>query len=291
MLALDDLHWADEGLLDLVEHVADWAQGPILLLVQARPDLFDVRPSWGGGKRNAASIYLDPLTPDEDAAMIDDLLPGEITDELRKLIVDRSEGNPLYTEEIIRMLIDRGVLRATKASRWEVASSVADVDVPRSIQGLISARLDGLPDEEKSVLQDAAVVGREFWLGAVVRLSGQPPGVIREVLGRLRIKELIVPHEPSSFSDEPEFSFRHSADPRRRVRLAAEGAPRQQAHEDRGVGGRAGRRPRRRDRDADRVAPPGGAAATWRSSATRVRLAARRSSRRTGGRGSPGTAP
>ena len=175
VLALDDLHWADEGLLDLVEHVADWAQGPILLLVQARPDLFDVRPSWGGGKRNAASIYLDPLTPDEDAAMIDDLLPGEITDELRKLIVDRSEGNPLYTEEIIRMLIDRGVLRATKASRWEVASSVADVDVPRSIQGLISARLDGLPDEEKSVLQDAAVVGREFWLGAVVRLSGQPP--------------------------------------------------------------------------------------------------------------------
>ena len=141
--------------------------------------------------------------------MIDDLLPGEITDELRKLIVERSEGNPLYTEEIIRMLIDRGVLRATEASRWEVATSVADVDVPRSIQGLISARLDGLPDEEKAVLQDAAVVGREFWLGAVVRLSGQPAGVIREVLGRLRIKELIVPHEPSSFSDESEFSFRH----------------------------------------------------------------------------------
>ncbi len=209
VLALDDLHWADEGLLDLVEHVADWAQGPILLLVQARPDLFDVRPSWGGGKRNAASIYLDPLTPDEDAAMIDDLLPGEITDELRKLIVERSEGNPLYTEEIVRMLIDRGVLRATEASRWEVASAVADVDVPRSIQGLISARLDGLPDEEKAVLQDAAVVGREFWLGAVARLSGQPPGVLREVLGRLRIKELIVPHDPSSFSDEPEFSFRH----------------------------------------------------------------------------------
>ena len=81
--------------------------------------------------------------------------------------------------------------------------------VPRSIQGLIAARLDGLPDEEKSVLQDAAVVGREFWLGAVVRLSGRPPGVLREVLGRLRVKELIVPHEASSFSDEPEFSFRH----------------------------------------------------------------------------------
>ena len=77
VLVLDDIHWADEGLLDFVEHVADWAQGPILLLVQARPELFDVRPTWGGGKRNAASIYLDPLTPDEDAAMIDDLLPGD----------------------------------------------------------------------------------------------------------------------------------------------------------------------------------------------------------------------
>ena len=123
------------------------------------------------------------------------------------------------------MLIDRGVLRATKASRWEVASSVADVDVPRSIQGLISARLDGLPDEEKAVLQDAAVVGREFWLGAVVRLSGQTrrrdprgarpaphqgadrPARAVELLRRARV---LVPA---------------SADPRRCVRLAAEGAP------------------------------------------------------------------
>ena len=94
VLALDDLHWADEGLLDLVEHVADWAQGPILMLVQARPDLFDVRPSWGGGKRNAASIYLDPLTPDEDAAMIDDLLPGEITDELAQAHRRTQRGQP-----------------------------------------------------------------------------------------------------------------------------------------------------------------------------------------------------
>jgi class 3 adenylate cyclase/tetratricopeptide (TPR) repeat protein len=210
VLVLEDIHWADDGLLDFIEHTADWAQGPILLMTLARPELLERRPTWGGGKRNAASIYLDPLSPDEDAAMVDDLLPGAIPDELRKMIVDRAEGNPLYTEEIVRMLIDRGVIRATEASRWEAAAPVADVDVPRSIQGLIAARLDGLPDDEKGLLQDAAVVGKTFWLGSVAMLAGLDRGLVREALGRLRVKELIVPHEPSSFRDEAEFSFRHA---------------------------------------------------------------------------------
>jgi class 3 adenylate cyclase/tetratricopeptide (TPR) repeat protein len=210
VLVLEDIHWADEGLLDFIEHAADWAQGPILLLSLARPELLERRPTWGGGKRNAASIYLDPLTPDEDAAMVDDLLRGAVSDDLRKMIVERAEGNPLYTEEIVRMLIDRGAIRATEAARWEEAAPVADVDVPRSIQGLIAARLDGLPDDEKSLLQDASVIGRTFWLGSLASLAGLPPGVTREALGRLRVKELIVPNEPSSFRDEPEFAFRHA---------------------------------------------------------------------------------
>jgi class 3 adenylate cyclase/tetratricopeptide (TPR) repeat protein len=210
VLVLEDIHWADDGLLDFIDHVADWAQGPILVITLARPELLERRPTWGGGKRNAASIYLDPLSPDEDAAMVDDLLPGAISDGLRKMIVDRAEGNPLYTEEIVRTLIDRGVIRATEASRWEMAAEVADVDVPRSIQGLIAARLDNLPEEEKALLQDASVIGRTFWLGSLAALAGQPTGVVREALGRLRVKELVVPNEPSSFRDEPEFSFRHA---------------------------------------------------------------------------------
>ena len=209
VVVLEDIHWADEGLLDFIEHVADWAQGPIMVVALARGELFERRPTWGGGKRNANSIYLDPLSPEEDAEMVAELVPGDMPDELRAMIVERAEGNPLYTEEIVRMLIDRGVLRATEASRWEVAAAVHDVEVPRSIQGLIAARLDGLPDDEKLVLQDAAVVGREFWLGSVVALSGLEPTAAREVLGRLRVKELIVPHESSSFSGEAEFSFRH----------------------------------------------------------------------------------
>jgi class 3 adenylate cyclase/tetratricopeptide (TPR) repeat protein len=209
-VVLDDLHWADEGLLDLVEHVADWAQGPIIVVATARPELFETRPTWGGGKRNAASIYLDPLSEAEGGAMLDDLLSGPVAPELKRTIVERSEGNPLYVEEIVRKLIDDGVLRATDAAKWEVARPVEDVELPRSIHGLISARLDGLPEDEKSVLQDAAVIGRVFWVGAVVELTGRSVGEIRDALGRLRVKELVLPHEPSSFSDEHEFSFRHN---------------------------------------------------------------------------------
>lgn len=210
VLVMEDIHWADEGLLDFIEHLADWGQGPILVMCQSRPELLDRRPTWGGGKRNAVTITLDPLSPDEDAAMVDELLPGAIGEDLRRMIVDRAEGNPLFTEEIVRMLVDRGTVRATEASRWELAAPVADVDVPRSIQGLIAARLDGLPPDEKAVLQDAAVVGRTFWLGAVAMLAGLTPGATRDALGRLRVKELIVPHEPSSLRDEPEFTFRHT---------------------------------------------------------------------------------
>ena len=210
VLVLEDIQWADDGLLDFIEHVADWAQGPIMVIATARAELFEKRPTWGGGKRNATSIYLDPLSTAEGAEMLDDLLPGPIQPELRRTIVERSEGNPLYVEEIVRKLIDDGVLRATEASRWEVAKPIASIELPRSVQGLIAARLDGLPDDEKQVLQDAAVVGRVFWVGAVVELTGKPLVEVRDALGRLRVKELIHPQDPSSFRDEQEFSFRHA---------------------------------------------------------------------------------
>ena len=257
------------------------------VLVQARPDLFDVRPSWGGGKRNAASIYLDPLTPDEDAAMIDDLLPGEITDELRKLIVERSEGNPLYTEEIIRMLIDRGVLRATEG----VAVGGGDVGRRRGRAALdpgADLRAAGRIAGRGEVRAPGRGRGRT---GVLARCGGAAVGTTRRCDPRGA--------RPSAHqgADRPARAVEllrrvrvllpASADPRRRVRLPAEGAPREQAHEDRGVGRRAGGRSRGRDRDADRHASSGGAADTWRSSATRVRRAARQSSRRIAGRGSP----
>jgi class 3 adenylate cyclase len=98
VLVLEDIHWADAGLLDFVDHLADWAQGPILILAMARPELLDLRPTWGGGKRNYAAIYLDPLSPEENEAMLDDLLTASLPPELKRLVVERSEGNPLFTE-------------------------------------------------------------------------------------------------------------------------------------------------------------------------------------------------
>src|SRR3972149_5066141 len=128
---------------------AGWAQGPIMVVATARAELYETRPTWGGGKRNAASIYLDPLSEGEGEAMLDGLLPGPIAPELKRTIVERSEGNPLYVEEIVRKLIDDGVLGATEAARWEVARPVEDVELPRSVQGLIAVRLEGLPEDEK----------------------------------------------------------------------------------------------------------------------------------------------
>jgi class 3 adenylate cyclase/tetratricopeptide (TPR) repeat protein len=208
VLALEDIHWADAGLLDFVEHAADWAQGPLMIVALARPELFDTRPTWGGGKRNAASIYLDPLSADEGATMVDELLAGSLPRDLRDRIVERSEGNPLYVEEIVRKLIDDGALRGS-GSAWTLTRSVEEVELPRSIQGLIAARLDGLPGDEKAVVQDAAVVGRVFWLGAVAELAGRDRSDVRDALGRLRVKELVLPNDPPSFSDESEFTFKH----------------------------------------------------------------------------------
>src|SRR5439155_5781377 len=197
------------GLLDFIEYMADWARGPILVLTLARPDLLDLRPGWGGGKRNYSAIYLDPLTPEQSDAMLEDLLGGPLPEELRTLVTERTEGNPLFTEEIVRMFIDQGVLRATEASRLELARPVDQVEVPHSIHALIATRLDGLPSEEKALLQDASVVGRAFWAGALTKLTARGADDIRQALGRLRVKELIVPREPPIFSGELEFAFRH----------------------------------------------------------------------------------
>ena len=210
VLVFEDIHWADDALLDFTEYLADWAQGPIMVLTLARPELFENRPAWGGGKRNAVSTFLDPLSADESSAMLSDLLAGGMTDDLERAVVERSEGNPLFVEEIVRKLIDDGVLRATGAATWEVAKPTTDVELPRSIQGLIATRLDGLPADEKAVMQDAAVVGRVFWSGAVATLGGRTPDQVRDALGRLRVKELVLHIDPPSLSGELEFTFRHA---------------------------------------------------------------------------------
>lgn len=210
VLVLEDIHWADEGLLDFIEFLADWAKGAVLIVTLARPDLLDKRPTWGGGKRNYASIYLDPLGSDESEQMITGLLGDTLPEDVIALITGHAEGNPLYTEEVIRMLIDRDLLTGSPEEGWHLSASIKDIEVPRSIHALIAARLDGLATDEKTLLQDASVVGRVFWSGVAARLADQDDIQTKEQLGRLRIKELIIAREPSSLSDEHEYGFHHA---------------------------------------------------------------------------------
>ena len=210
VLVLEDIHWADEGLLDFIEFVSEWALGGILILTLARPELLDRRSTWGEGKSNYTVINVDPLGSADSSAMVTGLLGEGLSEDVIHLITEPSEGNPLYTEEIVRMFIERGVLTGSTEQGWHPTTGIQDIEVPRSIHSLIAARLDGLPADEKTLLQDVSVVGRIFWSGIAAQLSDQDEIQTHDQLKRLRVKELITSREPSSLSDEGEFSFHHA---------------------------------------------------------------------------------
>lgn len=198
VLVFEDVHWAEPTLLDLVEHVVDWSRdAPILVLCLARPELLDTRSSWGGGKLNATAILLEPLSERDAQALIDGLTADvEIAPETLARVAALAEGNPLFLEQMLAMLRERG--------------PAAELVVPPTIQGLLTARLDRLEPEERAVLDRAAVIGREFPREAVVELS---PAETREDVGRhlsafLR-RDLIRPHRALLGTDDG-FEFRHA---------------------------------------------------------------------------------
>jgi len=209
VLVLEDLHWADDGLLDFVEHLTRWAQGPIAVLALARPELLERRLSWADGVPSYVTVALDPLTAEESRVMLEDLLGTRLPAALTGVVLERSEGNPLFGEEIVRMLVDQEALRRTEAGGWELVGSVEAADVPSSIHALVAARLDSLPAEEKAVLQDASVIGRTFWAGALARVCDLGPERVRTALDGLRAKELVAVREPSTWSGEMELAFHH----------------------------------------------------------------------------------
>jgi len=187
---LDDLHWAEETLLDLVEHVADLSRdSPILLLCMARPELLELRPSWGGGKWNATTVLLEPLNAAETEALLAEL--GEVSGELRDRIVRVAEGNPLFLEEMLALVRDSG----------------GEVEVPPTIQALLAARLDQLDVAERSVLERGSVEGRTFHRGAVAALT-EGNGALDERLLALVRKELVRP-DTAQLPGEDAYRFRH----------------------------------------------------------------------------------
>lgn len=187
----DDLQWAEETLIDLVEHVADLSRdAPILLLCMARPDFLETRPAWGGGKWNATAVLLEPLDATETDRLLDEL--GGVDDALRERIVAVAEGNPLFLEEMVVLLRESGD---------------ETVAVPPTIQALLAARLDQLEPGERSVLECGSVEGRVFHQGSVAALSSGDALVPARLLALVR-KELVRP-DPPQFGEGEAFRFRH----------------------------------------------------------------------------------
>jgi class 3 adenylate cyclase/tetratricopeptide (TPR) repeat protein len=210
VVLFDDIHWAEPLLLDLIEHLADWTRDAELLLVcVARPELLEIRPGWGGGKMNATSILLEPLAGDEAGALLDNLLgDADLPGTARERILAAAEGNPLFVEEMIGMLIDDGLLRFEDGA-WRAVDDLADLTVPPTIQLLLAARLDRLDAEERAVIERGAVEGKVFHTGAVTSLVSEGlRGQVRPRLLALARKELIRP-DRAEFAGEDAFRFRH----------------------------------------------------------------------------------
>jgi class 3 adenylate cyclase len=206
-VVFDDVHWGQPTFLDLIEYLAGWsAEAPILLLCLARPELMDARPSWAP---SAPPIRLEPLTEEESERLIDNLLGrAPLEDEVRAHIRKAAEGNPLFVEEILRMLVDDGLLQRDDG-RWTAAGDLSSIAIPPTIGALLGTRLERLSPEERSVIQRASVVGKVFWWGAVAHLS--PDREQADVGGHLQAlvrKELVRP-DRSRFAGEDAFRFSH----------------------------------------------------------------------------------
>jgi tetratricopeptide (TPR) repeat protein len=205
---IEDLHWAEPTLLDLIHYIAAFSRDqPLLLVCTARPELRESHPEWGG---SGVAISLQPLGPADSKGLAQSLLGrATLPDQVLARVLDAAEGNPLFVEEMLRMLIDQGMLR-TENDHWVAASDLSEISTPGTIQGLLAARLDRLHEQERAVIQRASVVGRVFYWGAVWELSPTDArGGVGGHLQTLLRKELILP-EPSQFAGEDAFRFSHA---------------------------------------------------------------------------------
>jgi class 3 adenylate cyclase/tetratricopeptide (TPR) repeat protein len=210
ILVFDDIHWGEPTFLDLVEHIADWSRGfSILLLCMARSELLDVRPAWGGGKPNAATVSLEPLSDKQTETLIANLLGSvDLPAEVVERIIQTAEGNPLFVEQILAMLMDEGFV-AREGQQWIPIGDLSAVTVPPSIQALLAARLDRLAPEERTVVQAAAVVGQDFFASAVLDLV--PEDARAHVPADLMslVRKGLIRAERTSLRGEDAFRFRH----------------------------------------------------------------------------------
>lgn len=231
LLLLEDLHWADDSSLDAIEALAAALRDqPLFMLGAARPTLFERRPGWMAGHPHHERIDLALLGDDMSRQLVTEILQkaDAIPDRLRDLVVARAEGNPFYVEELIKMLIEQGVIERRAGDlapagaggegpvldedeRWTIHPERLDaIHVPSTLTGVLQARLDSLPPAERETLQRASVVGRLFWDEAVAYLGEAQTEALAPLLPALGQRELIYPREETAFEGTREYVFKHA---------------------------------------------------------------------------------
>jgi class 3 adenylate cyclase/tetratricopeptide (TPR) repeat protein len=214
---VEDIHWADPALLDLLDELVQGTEGPVLFVCPSRPELVASRPGWGGGRRNSLSVSLYPLDDDDSERLVCLLLTvQDLPGSLRSRILERAEGNPFFLEEILRRLIDEQLV-VRDGSHWRARPGLEQVEIPDTVQGVLAARIDLLDPFDKRVLQAAAVIGRVFWsepVGVLLNSYGTRAGepddeAIEEALSRLGSRDLVQQRRGHALVGQREFSFTH----------------------------------------------------------------------------------
>ena len=197
-MVFEDLQWADAGLLDFIESMLEWSRNhPILVVTLSRPELVDRRPNWGAAQRNFVAVRLEPLRDEAMAELVRGLLP-DTDDAVVGRIVERAEGVPLYAVEMIRMLADRGVLRAGEDA-YELVGDLGELQVPETLHALIASRLDALGPDDRALLQDAAVLGKSFTLASLSAVTGTDAASLEpRMLDLVRKEFLLFEADPRS---------------------------------------------------------------------------------------------
>jgi class 3 adenylate cyclase/tetratricopeptide (TPR) repeat protein len=189
-LIFEDLQWADSGLLDFIDHLLDWSKSrPILVVTLARPELFDKRPDWGAGRRAFTSLAIDPLSDDAVSQLLEGVVPG-LPPSAVAAIVSRAEGMPLYAVETVRSLLAEGKIERD-GDVYRPVGDLSSLTVPESLRSLIASRLDALDAADRTLLQDAAVLGQVFDVPTLATITGEPAAALEERLHDMARRELV----------------------------------------------------------------------------------------------------
>ncbi len=209
VIVFEDLHWADDGLLDFVDYLVTWTVDvPLVVVATTRPELLERRPAWGGGKRNALTISLRALSTEETAELFAALLEqATLPADAHGALLERAGGNPLYAGEYVRMLVGAGLLQRSRDG-WHLRPG-AELPLPATVQAIIAARIDALESNEKAILQRASVFGETFRLPAVEALGSPLPRAVDELLRSLERKEFLRRERDAESNGNVQYFFRH----------------------------------------------------------------------------------